>query len=274
MAIRAYKPTTPATRHRMVLTFDEVTSSTPEKSLLRRRKQKSGRNNNGHITVRRRGGGNKRKYRLVDFKRDKAGIPAKVAAIHYDPNRSANIALLYYVDGEKRYIVAPNGLKVGDQLLSGKDAEFNTGNAMSLRSIPLGTFIHNIELKPGKGAQLVRSAGAGAQLMSKEGDYALVKLPSNEMRLVHLDCLATIGVVGNEDHANVSAGKAGASRWKGRRPKVRGVAMNPVDHPHGGGEGKTSGGRHPVSPTGVKAKGLRTRKKSKPSNKFVVKRRK
>ena len=274
MAIRKLKPMTPATRFMSVSAFDEVTKTVPEKSLTVSLKKSGGRNNEGRITSRHRGGGHKRKYRIIDFKRDKFGIPAKVFSIEYDPNRSARIALLHYVDGEKRYILAPNGLKVGDTVQSGEGSEIKAGNAMKLKDLPLGSFIHNVELKPGKGGQLGRSAGTSIQLMAKEGKYATLKMPSGEVRLVSLECMATYGVVGNTDHENVSLGKAGRSRWLGRRPHVRGVAMNPVDHPMGGGEGKTSGGGHPVSPWGQPAKGLKTRKKRKESNKYIVRRRK
>lgn len=273
MALKKLKPVTPGTRFMSVSTFDEITKDTPEKSLVVTQKKSGGRNNLGRITSRRRGGGHKRKIRIIDFKRDKKGIPAKVNAIEYDPNRSARIALLFYADGEKRYIIAPNGLKVGDTVVSGSGVDIKTGNAMPLREMPLGSFVHNVELKPGKGAQLGRSAGSALQLMAKEGDYATLKLPSSEIRLIRLDCMATYGSVGNADHENISLGKAGRSRWLGRRPKVRGVVMNPVDHPMGGGEGKTSGGGHPVSPWGQKAKGLKTRKRKKQSNKYIVKRR-
>ncbi len=275
MGIKKFRPLTPSQRYRTVSDFADVTTDKPEKSLLEPIKKSGGRNNHGHITSRRRGGGHKRRYRRIDFKRDKLGIPAKVATIEYDPNRSARIALLHYVDGEKRYIVAPNGLTVGDVLLSSHELiEIKNGNAMPLDRIPLGSTVHNVELKIGKGAQLARSAGSYVQLMAKEGEYALLRLPSGEVRKVHKRCMATLGQVGNIDHENVVIGKAGASRWRGKRPKVRGVAMNPVDHPMGGGEGKASGGRHPVSPWGQKAKGLRTRKKNSASDRFIVRRRK
>lgn len=251
---------------------DEITRSRPEKSLLKPLTRSSGRNSQGRMTVRHRGGGAKRQLRIIDFKRGKLGVPAKVAAIEYDPNRSANIALLHYVDGEKRYVLATLGLSVGDMLSSGPEAEIKGGNTLPLRNIPLGTSIHNIEMKIGKGGQLVRSAGASAQLMAKEGKYAHIKLPSGEVRLIHLNCMATIGQVGNLDHENISLGKAGRSRWLGRRPRVRGVAMNPVDHPMGGGEGKSSGGRHPCSPWGQLAKGKKTRQ-NKASDKFIIKKR-
>ena len=242
--------------------------------MLRPIKKKAGRNNHGHITVRRRGGGHKRRYRVIDFKRNKFNIPGKVETIEYDPNRTSNIALILYADGERRYILAPDGIGVGSVVISGENVEFAEGNALPLKNIPLGTIIHNIEMKPLQGGRIVRSAGAGAQLMSREGKYALLKLPSSEMRLISVECYATIGQVGNSDHSNVSLGKAGVSRWKGRRPKVRGSAMNPVDHPHGGGEGKSNGSRHPVSPTGVKAKGFKTRKKTNTTDRYIVKRRK
>ena len=273
MAIKSHKPTSPGRRFQTTSTFEEITRKRPEKSLVKFKKKSGGRNSNGRITSRHRGGGHKRLYRIIDFKRDKDGIPAKVASIEYDPNRSSNIALLHYADGEKRYIIAPVGVKVGDSLISGKDAEIKPGNTIPLRSVPLGTQIHNIELNVGHGGQIVRSAGNYAQLMAKEGAYAQVKLPSGEVRLIPLDCKATIGQVGNTAHMGIRLGKAGRSRWKGRRPHVRGVAMNPVDHPHGGGEGKSSGGRHPVTPWGVPTKGYKTRTK-KHSDKLIVKRRK
>lgn len=273
MAVKYFKPTTPGQRFKSVNAFSEVTATEPEKSLLAPVKKTGGRNNFGRITARRRGGGHKRAYRIIDFKRDKREIPARVHSIQYDPNRSAFIALLNYVDGEKRYIIAPIGLEVGDTVLSGESPEIRVGNAMPLQKIPLGTTIHNIEMKEGKGGQLARSAGSYAQLVAKEGDYAQIKLPSGEVRMVRLRCWATIGQVGNTDHMNISIGKAGRSRWLGRRSKVRGVAMNPVDHPMGGGEGKSSGGRHPSTPWGKPTKGYKTRKK-KPSDAFIVKRRK
>lgn len=270
MAIKTYKPTSAGRRHQTCSTFDEITTSRPEKSLLVTLKKTGGRNSLGRITSRHIGGGHKKKYRLIDFRRNKIDIPAKVASIEYDPNRSARIALLNYSDGEKRYILAPLNLKVGDVVLASSSADIKPGNTLPLRAIPLGTIIHNIELKIGKGGQLARSAGTFAQLMAKEGKYAQVKLPSGEVRMVLLDCMATVGQVGNIDHENVTIGKAGRSRWLGRRPKVRGVAMNPVDHPHGGGEGRTSGGRHPVTPWGVPTKGYKTRK-NKTSSRFIVK---
>ena len=274
MGIKKFRPLTPSQRTRTVSDFAEITTSKPEKSLLEPIKKSGGRNNHGHITSRRRGGGHKRQYRRIDFKRNKYGVPAKVATIEYDPNRSARIALLHYVDGEKRYILAPHGVKVGDRLMSGESVEIRVGNSMPLKSIPLGSTVHNVELKIGKGGQMARSAGSYVQLMAKDGEYCHLRLPSGEVRLVHRNCYATLGQVGNLDHENVVLGKAGASRWRGRRPKVRGVAMNPVDHPHGGGEGKTSGGRHPVSPWGQPAKGYRTRKKNNSTDRFVVRRRK
>ena len=273
MPIKEVKPTSPGRRAQSYPTFEEITKSEPEKSLLRPKPSTGGRNNLGRITCRFRGGGHKRRYRLIDFKREKLEVPAKVHSIEYDPNRGARIALLFYVDGEKRYILAPQGLKVGDFVVSSDKADIKPGNALSLKVIPLGSLIHNVELKPGKGGQLARGAGNYAQLMAKEGAYALLKLPSGEMRLVLSVCKATIGQVGNSDHNSVSLGKAGRKRYLGRRPHVRGVAMNPVDHPLGGGEGRSSGGRHPVSPWGMPTKGFKTRPKNKPSNKFIVKKR-
>ncbi len=274
MGIIRYKPTSPGRRFQSVSDFEEITSTTPHKPLLRPLKKSGGRNVYGRITLRRRGGGHKRKYRVIDFKRNKIGIPSTVASIEYDPNRSARIALLKYRDGEKRYILAPEGLSVNDEVLSGEGADIRPGNAMPLRSIPLGTLIHNIELRVGKGGQLIRSAGGYAQLMAKEGKYAQVRLPSGEVRMILQECMATIGQIGNTNHENLSLGKAGRSRWLGRRSKVRGVAMNPIDHPHGGGEGKSSGGRHPVSPWGVPTKGYKTRKKNHRTDRFIVKKRK
>jgi len=273
MAIRKLKPVTPGTRFLSYSSFNEITKVAPEKSLLAPISKSGGRNNNGRVTTRFRGGGHKRKYRVIDFKREKFGIEAKVASIEYDPNRTSRIALLHYVDGEKRYILAPDGLKVGDKLMSGPNSEIKIGNALKIKDLPLGSFIHNVELKPGKGGQLGRSAGSSIQLMAKEGQNATLKMPSGEIRLVSVECMATYGVVGNHEHENISLGKAGRKRWLGKRPHVRGVAMNPVDHPMGGGEGKTSGGGHPVSPWGQKAKGLKTRKRKNPSNKYIVKRR-
>lgn len=274
MALKTYKPTSPSRRSMTSPSFSEITTKEPEKSLLKPLPKSGGRTNQGRIAVRHRGGGHKRLYRLVDFKRDKFGIPARVASIEYDPNRSARLALLYYRDGEKRYIIAPDGLKVGDVVTSGDEADIKCGNALPLRKIPLGMDIHSLELKPRGGAQLCRGAGTAAQLVAKEEKYAHVKMPSGEVRLISLDCMATIGQVGNLEHQGISLGKAGRSRWLGRRPKVRGVAMNPVDHPLGGGEGKSSGGRHPVTPWGRPTKGYKTRKKHKPSDKMIIKRRK
>jgi len=274
MAIKKFKPTSPGIRTMTVSTFEEITTDKPEKSLLEPLKRNSGRNNAGRISIRHRGGGHKKQYRIIDFKRNKDGIPAKVATIEYDPNRSARIALLNYADGEKRYILAPNGLNVGDMVYSGPEADIKPGNALQLKNIPVGTLIHNIEMKPEKGAQLVRSAGGSAQLMAKEGDYATIRMPSSEMRYIHIDCRATIGQVGNLDHENISIGKAGRNRWLGKRPTVRGVVMNPVDHPHGGGEGRSPIGRNPVTPWGKPALGAKTRKKKKASDKMIVKGRK
>jgi large subunit ribosomal protein L2 len=273
MPTKKFKPMTPGTRFRSVTSFEEITRSEPEKSLLEPVKRTGGRNHHGHITSRRRGGGAKRQYRRIDFRRDKHDVVGKVAHIEYDPNRSANIALIHYEDGEKRYILHPRGLAQGDAVVSGRGADIRTGNALPLGEVPLGTVVHNIELKLGKGGQIVRSAGAGAQVVAKEGDYVTLRLPSTEVRLVRKECFATIGQIGNSDHELQVYGKAGAVRWRGRRPKVRGVAMNPVDHPLGGGEGKTSGGRPPVSPWG-KPEGVKTRKKKKQSNKYIVRGRK
>ena len=274
MGVKEFRPTSAGRRFMSGLTYEEITEKKPEKSLVTRVKKTGGRNNTGRITTRHHGGGHKRKYRIVDFRRDKIEIEGKVASIQYDPYRSANIALIYYVDGEKRYIVAPLGLKVGDKIVSSKkgDTEIKEGNSLPLKLIPVGTLVHNVEVKPGKGAQLARSAGSFAQLVAKEGDYATVRLPSGEVKLVHLSCTATIGQVGNIEHENITVGKAGRSRWLGIRPTVRGVAMNPVDHPLGGGEGRSKGGRHPCSPWGQLAKGLKTRK-NKRTDKFIVKRR-
>ncbi len=275
MGIRKYKPTTAGQRVKRVSTFEEISKSTPEKSLTAPLKRTGGRNNGGRITLRFRGGGNKRHYRIIDFKRGKEGIPAKVASIEYDPNRSANIALLYYVDGEKRYIIAPRDLKVGDHIESGDHVDIQVGNCLPLSAIPVGTNIHNIELHPGKGGQLVRSAGSLAQLMAKEGKYAQVRLPSGEHRLVPLECKATIGQVGNMDNSLTRLGKAGKKRYLGKKPHVRGSAMNPVDHPHGGGEGRAPVGRpQPMTPWGKKSRGVKTRSRKKASNKFIVRRRK
>ncbi len=270
MGTRLVKPITPGLRFRVEKKYTEITKTKPEKSLTFGLKNRAGRSSSGRISVRRRGGGHKRLYRIIDFKRDKQTIPAKVHSIEYDPNRSALIALLYYVDGEKRYILCPKGLVVGQEVISGAGAPISVGNAMPLSEIPLGTEVHNVELTHGKGGQLLRAAGSGANLIAKEGAYATIRLPSGESRMIHQSCYATIGSVGNEDIMNVKYGKAGRMRWLRKRPKVRGVAMNPHDHPHGGGEGKTSGGRHPVSPWGVATKGYRTRKKKKQSSKFII----
>jgi large subunit ribosomal protein L2 len=272
MGIKTYRPYTETRRFQTGLTFDEITTATPYKPLLEPKTRISGRNNQGEISIWHRGGGHKRMYRVIDFKRDKTGIPARVATIEYDPNRSAFIALLHYADGDKRYILYPLGLKVGDKVVSGPDADIVVGNALPLKNIPAGTMIHNIEMRPGKGGQLVRSAGGAAQLLAKEGDYAQVRLPSGEVRKVFMDCIATVGQVGNLDHENISIGKAGRKRWMGIRPTVRGVAMNPVDHPLGGGEGKTSGGRHPVTPWGKPTRGYKTRN-NKQTDRFIVKQR-
>lgn len=272
MGIKSYKPTSPGRRFQTSNTFEEVTGRKPERSLLRPLKQTGGRNSYGRITSWHRGSGHKRQYRVIDFKRDKEGIPARVASIDYDPNRSANIALLHYVDGEKRYILAPSGLRVGDRVTSGEKSDIRPGNAMPLRNIPLGTLVHNVEMKMGKGGQIIRSAGTYGQLMAKEGRYAQIKLPSGEVRMVNQGCKATVGQVGKVDHENISLGKAGRKRWLGRRPHVRGVAMNPIDHPMGGGEGKSSGGRHPCTPWGVPTKGYKTRK-NRQSDPYIVKRR-
>ncbi len=274
LSLHKFKPVTPGQRLKTLPGFDEITRTEPEKSLLRPLKRTGGRSSDGRIAIRHRGGGHKRLYRVIDFRRDKSGLKAKVVSIEYDPNRSARIALLQYGDGEKRYIIAPLGLKVDDELESGPEAEIKTGNALPLGKIPGGTFVHNIELYQGRGGQLVRSAGASAQLMAKEGKFAHVKLPSGEIRLIHLNCQATIGQVGNVEHGSISSGKAGRARWLGQRPEVRGVAMNPVDHPHGGGEGKASGGRPPVTPWGKPTRGYKTRKKRKLSDRLILKRRK
>jgi large subunit ribosomal protein L2 len=271
-SIKTYNPTSPAIRFRTTLDNKELSTERPLKRLTRSKTRISGRNNKGRLTVRHRGGGHKRLYRIIDFCRDKHEIPAKVLALEYDPNRSARIALLAYADGEKRYILAPDGLSVGASVLAGEAADILVGNSLPLKNIPLGTMIHNIELKKGKGGQMARSAGTAAQLLAKESGYAQIKMPSGEVRKVHLDCYATIGQVGNLNYENVSIGKAGRNRWLGKRPTVRGVAMNPIDHPHGGGEGKTSGGRHPVSPWGVPTKGYKTRK-NKRTQRFIIKRR-
>jgi len=273
MPLKKFKPVTPGTRFRSVTSGEEITRRGPERSLTESLSGKGGRNHHGHITTRRRGGGHKRRYRIVDFKRDKVGIPGRVAEIEYDPNRSANIALIFYEDGEKRYILHPRGLRVGDVILSGPESDIRLGNCLPMEKIPLGTVLHNVELKPGKGGQMARSAGSGVQLVAKEGDFVTLRLPSTEVRRVRKDCVATIGQVGNIDHNLQSIGKAGANRWRGKRPKVRGVAMNPVDHPLGGGEGRSSGGRPPVSPWG-KREGKKTRKRKKESTKYIVRGRK
>ena len=273
MGVKEIKPVTPGERWRKAPSFEDITKTEPEKSLVVSKKRTGGRNNLGRITVRHRGGGHRRKYRIIDFKRDKFGIEAKVAAIEYDPNRSARIALLHYRDGEKRYIIAPEGLQVGEILMSGPEAPIKPGNALPIEKIPLGTEVHNIELKPGQGGKLVRSAGDAAQVLAKEGDYAHIRLPSGEVRLIRLNCLATIGRVGNVEHNSITLGKAGRKRYLGRRPRVRGMAMNPIDHPMGGGEGRSKSNKHPCSPSGVLAKGYKTRKKKKYSTKFIVKRR-
>ena len=275
MGVRFIKPTTPGNRFSSRSDFEHITTNQPEKKLTTALRKSGGRNNKGRITVRHRGGGHRRRYRIIDFKRDKMDISAKVATIEYDPNRSANIALLHYVDGEKRYILAPFGLKVGDQLISSSSAELRIGNALCLKNIPTGLIVHNIEMYPGKGAQLVRSAGTGAQIMAHDDDgFTSIKLPSGEVRLINSTCFAVVGEVGNKSHEQIVSGKAGRTRWLGRRPKVRGVAMNPVDHPMGGGEGKSSGGRHPCTPWGKPTKGYKTRKKNKKSNDLIIKRRK
>ncbi|MBN1495230.1 MAG: 50S ribosomal protein L2 [Spirochaetes bacterium] len=274
MGLKKFRPITQTTRYKTVLDFSEITEETPHKPLTKGKKEFSGRGHRGHISVRRRGGGHKRRYRVIDFRRDKYGIPGRIDTIEYDPNRSANIALVTYMDGEKRYIVAPDSLKVGDGVMSGENVEIKSGNAMPLKNIPLGTNIYNIEMTRGKGGQLVRSAGVSAVITAKEGSYCLIKLPSGELRKIHQECYATIGEVGNKDFGLVTIGKAGRSRWMNKRPKVRGVVMNPVDHPLGGGEGKSSGGRHPCSPTGVPSKGFKTRKKHKISDKYIISRRK
>ncbi|MDY0186328.1 MAG: 50S ribosomal protein L2 [Syntrophus sp. (in: bacteria)] len=272
MAIRKYKPTSPGRRYQTCSTFEEITSDSPQKSLLKTIKKTGGRNNFGRITSRHVGGGHKRRYRFIDFKREKLDVPGRIASIEYDPNRSARIALVNYEDGEKRYILAPAKVELGEKVLSGEKVDIKAGNALPLRNIPLGSLIHNIELKVGKGGQLIRSAGTYGQLMAKEGNYAQVRLPSGEVRKIFIDCRATIGQVGNNDHENISIGKAGRTRWSGKRPKVRGVVMNPVDHPMGGGEGRSSGGRHPCTPWGIPTKGHKTRT-NKDTDKYIVKRR-
>ena len=275
MGLKQYKPTSPGRRFQTVSDFAEITCTTPEKSLLEPLPNKGGRNNNGRITTRHQGGGHKRRYRVIDFKRNKDGVPAKVATIEYDPNRSARIALLHYADGEKRYILAPKGLTVGDKITNGTGSDIRPGNALALSEIPVGTVVHAVELQPGRGAALARSAGTSIQLMGKEGAYAILRMPSSEMRRVLVTCRATIGEVGNSDHGNIKIGKAGRARWMGKRPTVRGTAMNPVDHPHGGGEGKNkSAGRHPVTPWGVPTKGHRTRSKKNASSRLIIRRRK
>lgn len=273
MALKTFKPTSPSRRNMTVSTFEEITRTEPERSLVKPLTKKAGRNNDGRLSVRHKGGGHKRMFRVIDFKRNKDGIPARVASIEYDPNRSANIALLYYQDGLKTYILAPNGLQVDQMVVSGPDADIKVGNTLPLQNIPVGTLVHNIEMKPGKGAQMVRTAGGSAQLMAKEGSYATLRLPSSEMRMIRIECRATIGEVGNLDHENINVGKAGRTRWLGIRPTVRGSVMNPVDHPHGGGEGRNSIGRNPCTPWGKPALGAKTRKKKNSSNRFIVKRR-
>lgn len=273
MAVRKLKPTSPGRRFQTISNFEEITKKAPEKALTEGLTKKAGRNNNGRITTRRKGGGHKRLYRIIDFKRNKNGIPATVSAIEYDPNRSARIALLKYADGEKRYILAPVGLKAGDNVVSGESADIKPGNALNLQRIPVGTIVHNVELRPGRGGQFCRAAGTYAQLVAKEGKYALLRLPSGEVRNVLAACTATVGQVGNIHHENITLGKAGRNRWLGRRPKVRGVAMNPIDHPLGGGEGRSSGGRHPCTPWGKPTNGYKTRNPKKPSSKLIVKRR-
>jgi large subunit ribosomal protein L2 len=274
MGLKKFKPVTPSQRYKTVSSFEEITRTTPEKSLLRPLKKSGGRNSTGKITQRRRGGGHKRSYRVIDFKRNKIGIPGKVSSIEYDPNRSARIALITYRDGEKRYILAPHGLQVNDEVISGPDSPIKVGNSLPLSSMPLGVEVHNVELTPGKGGQIARGAGSSIQLMAKEGKFAIVKLPSGEVRRIPLMCYATVGKIGNLDHENIVYGKAGKTRWLGRRPKVRGVAMNPVDHPLGGGEGKSSGGRHPCTPWGKPTKGYKTRKVRKYSDRYIIKKRK
>ena len=273
MAIKSYKPTSPGRRFATTPAFDEITKSEPEKSLTAPIKRTGGRNNNGRMTTRHQGGGHKRRYRVIDFKRDKDGVPGRVASIEYDPNRSSRIALIFYADGEKRYILAPNKLKVGDTVEAGRGADIKVGNALPLGNIPVGTVVHNIELHIGRGGQIARSAGTSAQIMAKENQYATLRLPSGEMRMIHVECRATVGEIGNREHENLTVGKAGRSRWLGIRPGVRGTTMNPVDHPHGGGEGSTPPGRHPVTPWGVPTLGHKTRKVRKPSDKYIVRRR-
>lgn len=272
MSIKQFKPYTSGRRHMTIQSRDDITADKPERSLVVQLRKHGGRNNTGRITMRHIGGGHRRAYRIIDFKREKLGIPGKVATVEYDPNRNARIALIHYVDGEKRYIILPKGLNVGDVIYSGPESDITPGNALKLKDIPVGTVIHNIELQPGCGAKLVRSAGTSAQLMSKEGKYAYIRMPSGELRLILLECMATVGQVGNEDYDNISLGKAGKTRWKGRRPSVRGMVMNPVDHPMGGGEGKSKSNKHPVSPWGTPAKGYKTRKR-KPSDRLIIRRR-
>lgn len=272
MGIKIFKPVTPGRRHMTISSYEEITCTEPERSLLEPIRKKAGRNNTGRVTMRHRGGGNKRYYRVIDFKRDKLGVPGRVATIEYDPNRSARIALIHYLDGEKRYILAPNGLSVGQMIQAGPGVDIKPGNAAKLRDIPVGTFVHNVEMQPGRGGAMVRAAGVAAQIMAKEGKYATLRLPSGEMRMILVECMATVGQVGNEEHENISVGKAGKTRWLGRRPKVRGMVMNPCDHPMGGGEGRSKSNKHPVSPWGTPAKGYRTRKR-KVSDKFIVRRR-
>ena len=273
MPVKKFRPVTPTQRYKTVNSYEELTASSPEKSLLGRRTRSGGRNNQGRMTMRRRGGGHKRRYRVIDFKRDKPGVPGKVSTIEYDPNRSAFIALISYADGDKRYILAPNGLQVGSEVVAGPEAPIKVGNCLPLSRVPLGSTVHNVELSPGHGGQMARSAGAEVQVLARDGGRAVLRLPSGESREVPADCSATLGQVGNTEHSNVVLGKAGRSRWLGRRPKVRGVVMNPVDHPHGGGEGKSSGGRHPVTPWGKPTKGYKTRKRNKKSNAWIVRRR-
>jgi large subunit ribosomal protein L2 len=273
MGIKNYKPVTPSLRTQSVSTFEEITKEAPEKALLRKLTKSGGRNNLGRVTARRRGGGHKRRYRVIDFKRDKFDIEAKVATIEYDPNRTSNIALLHYIDGEKRYIIAPDKIEVGTKVVSGERVKISIGNAMKIKNIPVGTIIHNVELEPGKGAQIARSAGTSVQISGFEKGKAILKVPSGELRYINENCMATIGQVGNQETQKIKIGKAGRNRWKGKRPKVRGVVMNPFDHPHGGGEGKTSGGRHPVSPWGMPTKGYKTRNKKKTSNVMIIRRR-
>ena len=274
MGIKSYKPTTPSRRQMASADYAEITRDTPYKGLLAKLSERGGRNNLGRVTMRRRGGGHKKRYRIIDFRRDKDGVAGRVESIEYDPNRTARIALVCYLDGERRYILAPNGLNVGDTVASGPEADIRTGNALELRQIPVGTIVHAVEMRPKRGAQLAKSAGAAVQVMAREGDYVTLRLPSGEVRMVHASCRATIGMVGNLDHINIKLGKAGKSRWLGHRPKVRGVAMNPIDHPLGGGEGKSSGGRHPVTPWGKPTKGYKTRKPKKASTRFIIRRRK